>query len=474
MDGLTRSRLACGRGGRLSTVTEYAGIGSYLEAFSQLQQRTARQPEWLRALRQKAFGQFCDAGFPTLKHEAWRFTDVTPISRESFRLAGDEKAQVTAEDIAPFTLPGAACRLVFVNGHFTPALSSLGPLPAGIEAGSLAAEIDRGNEALEAHLGHYLDTNRDSFCSLNTAFVEDGAYVHIARGTVSQEPIHLLFVSTEADSPLMIHPRNLLIAEPQTQAAIVEEHISIGDGTVFNNVATELVASENAVVAHHVVEYENRKTFHVATLRIEQDRDSDVRSHSLLVGGGLVRNNIHPVLAGPGCNNLINGLFMGDDRQHIDNYMLVEHASDHCTSHQFYNGILSGYAHGVFHGMILVHKAGQQTDAKQTNRNLLLSDSAQMDTKPQLEIYADDVKCTHSATIGQIDEKALYYLRSRGIEESAARDMLLFAFASECLGRIQSKAARGYFERLVHQSFPDEVLSSGPAVDGGRRWEEIG
>ena len=244
---------------------------------------------------------------------------------------------------------------------------------------------------------------------------------------------------------------------------------------------TELVAAENSVVSHHMIERENRKALHISTLRIQQARDANVSSHSVLIGGALVRNNVHPVLAGPGGECLINGLFLGDDHQHMDNYMLVEHASPHCASHQFYNGILSGHAHGVFHGRIVVHKDAQKTDAKQTNRNLLLSDDARIDTKPQLEIYADDVKCTHGATIGQIAETSLFYLRSRGLDEVSARDMLLQAFAGECLGRIQPGPLREHVERIVHQAMPKPSFSSsepepqaGVESQTGRRWEEIG
>jgi len=272
----------------------------------------------------------------------------------------------------------------------------------------------------------------------------------------------------------MAHLRNLLIAERDTQADIVEEHVSLGDGKFFLNVATELVAEENSVISHNLMENENRKSFHISTLQIEQDRNSNVSSHSVLIGGALVRNNVHPVLAGEGGLCLINGLFFGDGSQHLDNYMLVDHASPHCASHQFYNGILSGTSHGVFHGRIIVRKDAQKTDAKQTNRNLLLSDSAQIDTKPQLEIYADDVKCTHGATIGQLDENALYYLRSRGVDEHSARELLMFAFAGECTGRIRSLPVREHVEQLVRQSLPEEPQSPSTGPGPERHWEEIG
>ncbi len=242
--------------------------------------------------------------------------------------------------------------------------------------------------------------------------------MHIRRGVIVEEPICLLFVSTLDDaSPIMSHPRNLILMDEDSQATFVEEYVSIGSGTAFCNAATELVAADNTVLSHYRIEREQAGTFNISTLRIQQARSANVASHSVLLGGALVRNNVHPVLAGEGGECLINGFFLGGDHQHIDNYMLVEHASPHCGSRQFYNGILDGHAHGVFHGRIIVHKDAQKTDAKQTNRNLLLSDDAQIDTKPQLEIHADDVKCTHGATIGQIDEEALFYLRSRGIGE---------------------------------------------------------
>lgn len=458
----------------MSTATEITGLSSYLEAFGDLQKRASAQPRWLRTLREEAFGQFCEMGFPTLKDEAWRFTCVAPIARESFILAEGGAGELTLEDLNPFLISDAACRLVFVNGRFAVGLSVCAALPAGVTAGSLAAEIDRNPSALESILGRHLSLGTDPFCSLNTAFLEDGAYVHIARGTVLAKPIHLLFVSTDSDAPVMAHPRNLIVADRDAQVDVVEEHVSLGDGRSFSNAATELVAAENAVIAHCLIECENRKSFHISTLQIHQERNTSVSSHSVLIGGALVRNNVHPVLAGEGGECLINGLFLGDDSQHIDNYMLVEHASPHCSSHQFYNGILGGSSHGVFHGRIIVQKDAQKTDAKQTNRNLLLTDNAQIDTKPQLEIYADDVKCTHGATIGQMDEMALYYLRSRGLDEATARELLLFAFAGECTRRIKSAPIREHVERIVRQSLPEGMADDGPGEGAETRWEEIG
>src|SRR2546421_12799049 len=305
------------------------------------------------------------------------------------------------------------------------------------------------------------------------AFVEDGAYIPLPRGTLVEEPICLLFASTGDDAPSMSHPRNLIVAEENTQATFVEDYVSLDGGAAFCNTVTELVAGDHTVLSHYMIEREHKQAFNISTPGIGQGRSANVVSHSVLLGGALVRNNVHPVLAGEGGECLINGLFIGNGPQPLDNYMLVEHASPHCGSRQFYNGILDGHAHGVFHGRIIVHKDAQKTDAKQTNRNLLLSDDAQIDTKPQLEIYADDVKCTHGATIGQIEENALFYMRSRGIDEVSARRLLLFAFASECFERMQSGAVREYLETVIRQWLPEgrQIAAVSPVE---RHWEEVG
>ena len=424
----------------------------YLESFTAFaKQSTGLNLPWLRKLREDAFARFCETGFPTTHDEDWRFTSVAAIARTPFSLPGQYVAGLSDSDLKPWRVEGAAVQLVFVDGEFVRALSVFGALPVGVAVSGLKEEIERRTPALEAHFGRYLAIQRDAFCALNTAFAEDGAFVHIDRGVALEAPIHLLFISTAASTPRMIHPRNLLIFEQESQATVVEDYVSMGGGTVLCNTATELIAGESSTVAHFMIERESLDAYNISTLRIQQERSANVASHSLLLGGGLVRNNVHPVLAGEGGECLINGLFVGEGRQHLDNYMHVEHASPHCSSRQFYNGILDGHAHGVFHGRIVVHKDAQKTDAKQTNRNLLLSDDAQIDTKPQLEIYADDVKCTHGATIGQIEENALFYLRSRGIDEMSARRLLLQAFAGECLERMKAGVAHAHAERLIHE-----------------------
>ncbi len=432
----------------------------FWEQFARLEPRWGdRDWAWFQPVRRAAMARFAELGFPTTREEDWRFTSVTPIAETPFALPGRGGPEPVRRDLAPFGFPGLrGSQLVFVNGRYAPGLSSLLPLPPGVVATSLAGALAIRPDLVEAHLARYADFHREAFTALNTAFVEDGAFVSIRRGTVLEEPIHLLYVSTGGAAPLITHPRNLIVADEDSQATILEDYVSLGEGVSFSNGVTEVVVGQNGVLQHYRIERESLQAFNVSTLRIQQGRSSSVTSHSVLLGGALVRNTVHPAMVGEGGECLINGLFMATGRQHMDNYMRVEHAAPHCASRQFYHGVLDGASRGVFHGRIIVHKDAQKTDAKQTNRNLLLSEDAQIDTKPQLEIYADDVKCTHGATIGQINEEAVFYLRSRGIAREAARALLLFAFAGESLQRMKSEPIRRHLEGLVRRWLPQGGL----------------
>jgi Fe-S cluster assembly protein SufD len=460
--------------GNKRVITATQASEKYLEIFDQLKTRTAQEPRWLQSLRQEAFARFAETGFPTTHDEDWRFTNVAAVASTSFELAGLES--IKKEQLESFGTSQFSCRLVFLNGLFSQELSTVPALPKGVTVGSLAAQLKNDPTSTEQHLGRYLNIERDAFAALNTSLIEDGIYVHVPRGVVIEIPIYVLYVTVPGSTPTMNHPRNLIVAEESSQVTVVEDYVSLGEGITFSNAATELVAGDNAHVSHYMIVREGEQAYNFSTLRIQQGRHANVATHSLLLSGALVRNNVHPVLAGEGSECLINGLFMANLRQHMDNYMLVEHASPHCDSRQFYNGILNGQSHGVFHGRIIVHKDAQKTDAKQTNRNLLLSDDAQIDTKPQLEIYADDVKCTHGATIGQFDDNALFYLRSRGLAEAAARHVLLLAFANECLNRMNSPQVRDHLEKLVVAGLPEAARYSGARATEGteRNWEEVG
>ncbi len=473
-------------GNKRTMATETERLSNYFEAYEEVRaEGQEREPVWLQELREGGWARFSAKGFPSTRDEDWRFTNLAALAKTSFRRAAKGEFSVTGAQIEPFRVAGTACQLVFLNGHFAPQLSELGNLPEGLLVCSLSSAIDCAREGcapegIEQHLGRYADMDRDVFTALNTALWEDGAYLRIRRGVVLEHPIHLLYVSAGTGAEIATHPRTLIIAEDASQAAIIEEYVSLGSEAAFSNAVTELAAGQDAVISHFLIERENLASFNVSTLRLEQSRGAQVDSHSILLGGGLVRNNVHPVLNGEGAECLINGLFVGAGRQHLDNFMFVEHARPNCNSRQFYNGILADHARGVFHGRIVVHKDAQKTDAKQTNRNLLLSDNARIDTKPQLEIYADDVKCTHGATIGQIDESQLFYLRARGIAEADARNLLLYAFAGECLDRMKEPAAREFAENLIRERLHElaSALKTAPmaasAEEEAQHWEEVG
>ena len=429
--------------------------GGYSKGFDEFRSEApGKGIEWVESLRDEGIKKFLELGFPAPDNEDWRFTNVTPIARTDFSIEKNGHKKFPHAVLDGYTFPGLkTIRLVFVDGAYNEELSDVSALPKNADVMSLSSALTSKEELVKKYLSKYADFSKEAFTALNTAFMQDGGFVHIPSGTRLMEPVHLLYITDKCDSPTMTNHRNLIVIGDNCEANIIEHYVSLDDSVYFSNVVTELVVGENSTVGHYMIECESRKAFNVSTLRVEQSRSSNIRSHSVLLGGALVRNNVHPVLAGEGCDSLINGLFMPTGRQHMDNYMVVEHASPHCESRQFYNGVLDGRSRGVFHGRIIVHKDAQKTDAKQTNRNLLLSDNAQIDTKPQLEIYADDVKCTHGATIGQMDENAVFYLRSRGIGEETARDILLSTFTSGTLENMQLEEIRDYCEGLVAEWF---------------------
>jgi Fe-S cluster assembly protein SufD len=438
-------------------------LDGFLHTFKTLEPSWSRNGQaWLEPVRRAAIARLADLGFPTVHDEDWRFTSLAPIVTTAFQPATEVTANANAESLAGFAFAGSGGpRLVFLNGRFALRLSTLSPLPAGVRAGSLAQVLAGDRSVLEPHLARYEDFQAEAFSALNTAFLTDGAFVSVPRGAVVEQPIHILHVTAPGATPIATHPRTLIVTGEDSQVSVVEDFVTLGESSHLSNAVTELAVGDGSVVGHYLIQRESRQAFHVSTLRAQQGRSSSVTSHTVLLGGALTRRNIHPVLAGEGAECLINGLFMSNGRQHMDNYMKVEHASPHCESRQVYKGILDGDSRGVFHGRIVVHKDAQKTDAKQTNMNLLLSENAQIDTKPQLEIYADDVKCTHGATIGQIDDEAIFYLRSRGLPEASARALLLYAFAGDMLQRMKAEPVRRHLEQLVTRWVPQGTLPEG-------------
>ncbi len=413
-------------------------------------------PRWLATQRQAGLARFTELGFPTTRVEDWRFTSVERIVRTPFDLPGAQAVEPAAAALEPFIPPDLnAATLVFVNGRYAPGLSSVAAMPDRVRVVPLAEAIAAGDELVRTHLADGVTLADDAFAALNTAFIGDGVLIHVPARQCVQTPIHVLNVAAPGREPIMTHPRNLIVCDEGSEATVIEHYVALGEGVVLNNAVTQIEVGANANVSHYLIEQENSQSFNVSSLFIHQHGHSSAASHTVLFGGALVRNNVHPVLDGERCECLINGLFVGDGEQHLDNFMRVEHAAPHGDSRQFYKGILSDKAHGVFSGRIYVAQVAQKTDAKQTNANLLLSDTAQIDTKPQLEIYADDVKCTHGATIGQLDEDAVFYLRSRGIHENAARAMVMYAFAAESFERMQLEPLRTWLGRELLAKLPE-------------------
>lgn len=432
----------------------------YLQKFARFENEP-KQPSWLFPLRKAGIARFAELGFPTINDEDWRFTNVAPIAKLPFHPSFEPSRDgLEPESITHFTfssLPGT--RLVFVNGHYVADLSAISKPQPGVKISSLAAALGTEPNLLEKHLARYAHGQDNAFTSLNTAFFQDGAFIHVAAGKIVEAPIHLLFISTGKETGATSHPRNLIVAEKAAQVTVLESYISLGDAPYFTNAVTELVGAEGAVIEHIKFQDESPGAFHIAAIHAQLARDSNLAAHSIATGAHLSRNNIRTALAGEGVNAILNGLYSTKLDQLADHHMVVEHAQPHCNSHEYYNGILDGRSKGVFHGRILVRQVAQKTDAKQTNKNLLLSEDATVDTKPQLEIYADDVKCTHGATIGQLNDESIFYLRARGIGEETARRMLIHAFAAEIIERIRNTSIREELDKVIW-----ERLESNPTI----------
>ena len=437
------------------TKTETAGISGFRATFDALRrERQATEPFWLTSLRKATWARFAELGFPTLRDEQWRFTNVSSLARTTFVPAGPASKRDLPAALASHLRTGTTARLIFVNGCLDETLSSISALPGGVQIGSLDAALRNSTELVARHLGQCVGGRAQPFAALNAALWRDGAYVYVPRGVRLEQPIHLVFATQPGDVPIATHPRTLVIAEEDSQLTVVESYVGLRDGLYLTNPVTELVAGPNAAVDYYKVQQESEQAAHLGTLQLHQHRDSSLRAHCISLGGELVRHDIDVMLAGAGGHCLVNGLYVVSGRQHVDNHLLVDHAAPHCDSRENFRGILDGQSHAVFTGRIIVRPDAQKTDGKQSNRNLLLSDAAQVNTQPQLEIFADDVKCTHGATVGQIDADALFYLRSRGLAEPAARALLVYAFASESLEEIHVAPLRQQLQKVLRQRLP--------------------
>ncbi len=415
------------------------------------QHQNAAVPKWLKQVRQDAFARFRELGFPTRHHEDWRFTPVTAITETVFNPATKPYTSVHLPEIKGGT------RLVFLNGIFDSELSSLAPLPKGVIVTTLAQALQDFPEQLESQLGHHASYQESAFVALNTAFATEGAVIIVPRGVVVEDPIHLLYVSVGTHYPTIAHPRTLVLAGEQSQITLTETYLGSGGGMVFTNAVTEIVLEQNAVVDHYKLQQETYETYHIAHMQVSLAKNSNFSSHNIAIGGTLVRNEANALLGAEGIECTLNGLYLATDRQLIDNHTFIDHAMPHCNSHELYKGILNGRGRGVFNGKIMVRPDAQKTDAKQTNKTILLSKEAQVNTKPQLEIYADDVKCTHGATVGQLSADALFYLQARGIGREEAQSLLTYAFASEVIDRIRVPELRDRVHDALFTHLPTTI-----------------
>ena len=413
---------------------------------------TAEAPDWLEPIRRTAMDRFTVTGFPTARDEEWRFTPVTPIVQSNWRHAPGS-ARVSRQDLESFTFGHPEwITLVFVDGVYREDLSTGTKSSTGIRAQSLAEAFRADGSSLRRHLARYAWVESSPFTALNTALIREGAFIQVDSNTDASRPVHLIFVTTKEAHGCVIQPRNLIVIDRGARASVIESYVSLSSGSSsWTNTVTEVVLGANAWLEHTRIQRESERAYHIGGTYVEQQRDSHYRSFSMAMGGALARHNLHARLSAENVETLLYGLYITRGDQLVDNHTAIYHDQPDCRSWEVYKGILDGRSRAVFNGKVLVQPIAQRTDAKQTNRNLLLSDGARVDTKPQLEIFADDVKCTHGATVGQLDDLALFYARSRGVPAKDAQRLLTYAFAAEVIGEVTLEPVRMELESLLRE-----------------------
>ena len=433
----------------------------YAALFADLERRARGEAPWLLELRRRAFARFQEIGFPQPKDEAWKYTNPAPIARTAWAPFPQDRAERK-----PPTFPAdisAPVRLVFVDGRWSRVLSSEeSDLPEGVQIAPFSRALAERPDWIQPYLSRECPGEMPAFAAWNTAFFEDGAFLRIARDAVVEKPIHLVFLSEGGGEPAVSHPRVLVVADTGAQASVVERYS--GDGTYLTNAVTEISVGDGASIEHTVVQRESLEASHVHGVFVSQGRDSRFESMNVALGASLARIDLETVFRAEGGECVLNGLFVPSGTQHHDTHTRIDHATPHCSSRELYKGILGGKSRGVFHGTILVRKDAQKTDAIQTNKNLLLSREALVNSTPALEIFADDVKCKHGSTIGQLDATALFYLRSRGIGEEDARALLTWAFAEDVARRIRVPEIRAGVEAALGLKLPGAGSMEGAAA----------
>ncbi|HAB54749.1 MAG: Fe-S cluster assembly protein SufD [Ignavibacteria bacterium RIFOXYB2_FULL_35_12] len=408
-------------------------------------------------LRRSAISKFSELQFPTTRDEEWKYTNISPLLKHDF-----VPVQKSAEDyefeVNHFLFDKMEHSLiVFINGMYSSGLSKIKDLPKGVVVKSLSEAIKEDNPIVKRHLGQYADFKNHIFTSLSAAFVQDGAFIYIPDGKVVEDPIHILFLTISDNQKILVQPRNLFVAGKNSQFTIIEHFASTSDEDIyFTNSVTEIVTEENAFVDHLKVQEESKKAFHIGRMDVHQERNSNFVSHLISFGAAISRNDFNSRFNDDGGESMLNGLFLIEGTQLFDAHTLIDHAKPHCNSHEHYKGILMGSSRGVFNGKVIVRKNAQKTNAFQENNNIILSDDALVNTKPQLEIFANDVKCSHGATIGQLDNDAMFYLKTRGIGVDRAKAILIHAFASDVVRYIKVNAVREYIESILKKKFHED------------------
>ncbi len=404
-------------------------------------------------VRKDAISKFAELTFPTQKDEEWKYTNISSLLKYNFSPVSI-KENVSSETINKFLFDKMEhSLLVFVNGNFSPEFSKLIDIPKGVVIGSLAAALKTNNPIAKKHLGKYAENENYFFTTLSTAFTKDGAFIYVPDGKIVEDPVHIIFFTKSGSEKILTQPRNLFVAGKNSQVSIIEHYISDEDGVYLTNAVTEIVADENAIVDHIKLQEESNKAFHIARMEVDQERCSNFSSHLISHGAEISRNDFNARFNNEGGECMLNGLFMISDEQLFDAHTMIDHAKPHCNSHEHYKGILQDKSRGVFNGKVMVRRDAQKTNAFQENNTILLSDNAVMNTKPQLEIFADDVKCSHGATIGKLNDEAKFYLKSRGIGEESATAILIHAFASDVITSIKIPALRDYLEEIISKRF---------------------
>ena len=432
-----------------------AAVSHYLAEYEQF--RDTLTAPWLAQPRAAALDFLRTNGFPSRRTEQWKYTDVTPITRKKFTVGRSAPATVDDAFVDSLRFSRLDCHeLVFIDGSFSAARSRNEPLPDGVTVQPLQSV--KPDDALLLESSFADGEIKNAFSALNTAFVNDGVLIHVPDNTEVAIPIHIIYISGQADATLMSNPRNLVALGRNAGASVIESFAGIPDTEYLTNNHTGILARAGSRLDYYSIQQESQRAYHIGNTRIRQQADSRVDCHTLSLGGKLARSDIDVELDEPGAEVKLNGLYLTNNRQHVDNHTLVEHKQPHTTSHEHFRGVMNGHSRAVFNGKVIVHEQAQKTEAHQSNANLLLSGNAEVDTKPELEIYADDVKCSHGATVGQLDENMLFYLRSRGVDEHTARSLLTYAFADEIIRDIRFPEIRERLEHSIAGELPDTEL----------------